>query len=84
MKSTRQRWGLRPSPRKGNQMTTTQSIDNKTISLIASYISAIKVSKSEDSEISMLGFTVLYTLESNLLEAGLTDEQIGLIAKAVR
>jgi hypothetical protein len=65
-------------------MTTTQSIDNKTISLIASYISAIKVSKSEDSEISMLGFTVLYTLESNLLEAGLTDEQIGLIAKAVR
>ena len=65
-------------------MTTTQNIDNKTISLIASYISAIKVSKSEDSEISMLGFTVLYTIESNLLEAGLTDEQIGLIAKAVR
>ena len=65
-------------------MDNTQTIDNALISLIASYISAIRVSRSENEEVSMLGFMGLYTIESNLASAGITDEQIALIAKAVR
>lgn len=66
-------------------MTTTQTaVSDQTISKIAQFINAIQLSKSADPEIGMFGKNMIWTIESNLRDAGLTDEQIETISKAVR
>lgn len=69
--------------RKGKEMTTTM-IDNKTIELIASYIQIVKLSQAANSDVSAFAFNLAWDKENQLQNAGLTLEQIGMIAKAVR
>jgi hypothetical protein len=60
------------------------AIDDKTLDLVISYITWVKLSNSSIEDVGLESYNAIYTLETLLNQAGITDEQIGKIAKAVR
>jgi hypothetical protein len=66
-------------------MNQTQTIfSDRTIARIAHYINIIQATNSQDSGIMAFAYGDIVSVEAALREDGLSEYQIGLIAKAAR
>ena len=60
------------------------ALDNETFELVIEYINWVKLGTSNNDDVRAASYNNVLDLEAKLLQAGMREEQISQIAKAVR